>query len=227
MTQDAMIAIISRNAFYRRLHYYALAVLLIALVVIGIMIGMLYYISGNYNHPLYFATDNVGRLIQIIPVSEPNMSDDDVTAWAMEAVQSAYSYDYVNFHSQLQGAQKYFTEYGWSKYMDALVASNNLVALERRKMVAIATVVDKPTILKKGLLPSGAYAWRIQMPVLVTYLLPPYDDTQKFNNPLDITVIVQRQPILQSYKGLGVVQLVGAIASAPVNTPAPVSTTPP
>lgn len=228
MTQDAIQAVITRNMFYRRLHYYALMVLLVAVIVIGIMMGTLIYISGTgYNHPLYFATDHVGRVLKITHVSQPNMSEDEVVAWAVQAVESAYTYDYVNFRSQLQSAQKYFTEYGWGNYMDALKASNNLVALNDRKMVAYANVVDKPVILTRGLL-SGAYAWRIQMPVLVTYLLPPYDDTAKFSNPVTVTVIVQRQPMLQSYKGLGVLQLIGRIAAAPVGVPppAPVSTTP-
>lgn len=224
-TNDAMKAIIIRNAFYRRLHYYALVVLVIAVMVIGIMASVLYYISGNYTHPVYFATDDVGRLIKIVPVSQPNMSEDEVLDWAVDAVQAAYSYDYVNFRRQLQSAQKYFTEYGWNNYMSALKASNNLVALDQRKMVVVAAVVDKPTIITKGLL-SGAYAWRIQMPVLVTYLLPPYDNTAKFSNAITITVIVQRQSILQSYKGLGILQLIGAIATAPLPPSPHLSTTP-
>lgn len=225
MTQDAMQAIFVRNAFYRRLHYYALAVLLVALIVIGIMIGTLYYISGNYHHPLYFATDNVGRIIKIIPVEYPNMSEEEMLGWTIEAVQSAYSYDYLNYRQQLQNSQKYFTQHGWSRYMRALTASNNLVGVKQYKMVAIATVIGKPTILQRGLI-GGAYAWRIQMPVLVTYLQPPYDNSKRYSNSIVITVIVQRQQVLQSYKGLGILQLIGEIAKAPIPATPPLSTTP-
>lgn len=226
MSQDAVKMIITRNLFYRRLHYYALSVLLVAFMVIGIMISVLVYISGNYTHPLYFATDSVGRLIKIIPNSQPNMSNDEVVNWAVDAVEAAYSYDFVNYRGQLQSAQKYFTEYGWNTYMDALKASNNLVALNERKLVAVASVVDKPVITTTGLL-GGSYAWKIQMPVLVTYYLPPYDDSAKFSNSIMVEVIVQRQSVLSSYKGLGVLQLIGQIAAAPVSLPSPpLSTTP-
>jgi len=224
MTQDAMQAVITRNAFYRRLHYYALAVFAVAIVVIGILIGMLCYISGNYHHPLYFATDNVGRLIKIIPVSQPNMSEEDMFDWAVEAVQSAYSYDYLNYNGQLQRAQKYFTTYGWSKYMTALTASNNLLGIKQYKMVAIATVVGKPTVLQRGLV-GGAYAWQLKMPLLVTYLQPPYDDTGRYSNSIEITVIVQRQHVLQSYKGLAILQIIGEVAKAPVPATPPLTTT--
>jgi hypothetical protein len=50
--------------------------------------------------------------------------------------------------------------------------------------------------------------------MLITYLLPPYDDKSSFSNPLQVEMIVQRQPVLQGYKGLGVLQIVGSIATA-------------
>jgi intracellular multiplication protein IcmL len=118
----------------------------------------------------------------------------------------------VKYHYQLQSAQKYFTNYGWSNYIKALNASNNVVALKERKMIVIAHVVGKPKILAQGIL-SGAYAWKFSMPVLISYSLPPYDDKSKFTNPLTVTLIVQRQPILQSYKGLGIVQIIGSMAA--------------
>jgi len=225
MTQDAIAAIITRNNFYQRLHYYALAVLAVAIIVIGIMMYVVYYISSTSGFPLYFATDNVGRLIKIVPVSQPNMNDDETIAWTVDAVVAAYSYDYINFRGQLQNAQKYFTPYGWTKYMDGLTNSGNLAALQANKWVQKVEVVDKPVILSKGLLHSGAYAWQIQMPLLVTYATPPYD--AKSSYPLIIKVVVQRQSILQSYKGLGIAQFLGEVAKAPLDTHvAPISTTP-
>ena len=70
--------------------------------------------------PIYFATNNVGQLIHVSTVSKPEMTEEDVAHWVVEAVETAYSFDYLNYHSQLQGAQKYFTSFGWSKYIAAL-----------------------------------------------------------------------------------------------------------
>jgi hypothetical protein len=53
------------------------------------------------------------------------------------------------------------------------------------------------------------------MPVLVTNWIPPYDNDSNFINALNVTVIVQRMPILQSNDGVGIVQLVASIASLP------------
>jgi intracellular multiplication protein IcmL len=204
---DALILIFSRNAFYKRLHFLALFAFLLSLFVIVFLILTFHYLYRNPTRPIYFATDNVGRLIYIVPVNTPNMSPAEVTAWTIEAVVAANSYDFINYRAQLQGAQKYFTEYGWNKYMQALRASNNLLGVINYKEIVTAEVVDQPKIVKQGIL-AGAYAWQYQMPLLITHSRPPYDGTDSYNNSYLVTVLVQRQPILQGNKGLGVVQLV-------------------
>lgn len=222
---DALVQVMNRNAFYKRLHYLVFFAFVLALIVIVILISILVFLVKHSSNPIYFATDQVGKLIQVVPTDQPNMSLTQATAWAMEAVTSAYSYDYLNYRSQLQDAQKYFTNYGWSNYMSALSASNNLLALTQRKQIVIATVVDQPKLLAQGLL-SGAYAWKFSMPLLVTYWEPPYDDKSKFYNPIEITVIIQRQPILQSYQGLGIVQLIARLSAGSSNQPQEISSAP-
>jgi intracellular multiplication protein IcmL len=212
-TTDALIAVLKRNAFYKRQYLLALCALCLSFIMMVVLGWVLYFLLQHPARPLYFATDKVGRLIQIVPVTQPNMTTQQVITWAIRAVEDIYSYDYVNYHSQLQSAQKYFTNYGWTKYMNALTLSNNLLALEQRKMIIIANVVEQPTLLAQGLL-GGSYAWKLQMPVLVTYWLPPYDTKSKFSNPLNITMLIQRQPELQSYQGLGILQIIGSFATA-------------
>lgn len=210
---DAMALIFARNAFYRRMHFLALGIFVLTIFVNICLVFILYFIYTNPTKPAFFATDDQAKLIHIIPVSQPNMSNDEVIAWTIKAVQDALSFNYVNYREQLQNSQKYFTNYGWNKYMDALTANNNLIAVYTRKLVGIATVVGQPKIVTQGLL-SGAYAWKFEMPVLVTYLQPPYDQKSRFTNPLELSVIVQRQPVLQSNQGLGILQLVANIATA-------------
>lgn len=220
MTSEALTLIFSRNSFYKRLHRLALAMLAVSWLIILVLGLIIFFLWKNPTPPIYFATDSVSRLIKLIPLSQPNMSTADVMAWTAEAVQAAYSYDYVNYGSELQASQKYFTTYGWTQFIRALTASNNLLAVKQRKMVVSASITGTPTILAQGIL-AGKYAWKFQMPVTVTYLMPPYDNSEDatFTNNLMLTVIVQRQSALQSYKGLGVVQMVAALTSGIAPTP--------
>ncbi|OGT36585.1 MAG: hypothetical protein A3F11_08295 [Gammaproteobacteria bacterium RIFCSPHIGHO2_12_FULL_37_14] len=206
--QDALVAIFTRNAFYRRLHYLVLLTFALSLVVIAILIGIIVFLLKNPTKPLYFATDEIGRLIQDVPLDQPNMRPEEVVAWAIEAVQAAYSYNYINYRSQLQNAQKYFTTYSWQDYMRALKDSNNLIGVIQRKIIVLARVVGEPKLITQGIL-GGAYAWRYQMPVLLTNWGPPYNEQSKSLNALSVTIVIQRQPLLQSYKGLGILQFIG------------------
>lgn len=213
-TNDALELVFARNMFYRRLHFLALGAFAISLVVIGILISTIIYIKRTPYHPYYFAADNVSRLLQIIPVNTPNMTNDQVMKWTIKAVQGAFTFDYINYHKQLQNAQKYFTPYGWSQYMNALTSSNNLVGVIQRKMVSLAQVFGQPKLLVQGIL-AGAYAWQFQLPLLVTYTST--TDNVSYANPLIITVIVQRQPALEGNAGLGIVQMIAAEANLPSN----------
>lgn len=223
--KDALVLIVERNAFYKRMHMLALVVLLLCLLVIGMLVSSVVYLTRNPTHPLYFATDAVSRLLNIVPVSVPNMSQNDVIAWAEEAVERSYAVDFVNYRQQLQTVSRYFTTYGWYQFMKGLTASNNLTAIQQRRMIVLAQMVGQPKIVTEGIL-AGAYAWKFELPVLVTYWLPPYNDTSKILNPLVVSVIIQRQPILQSYQGLGVIQMIGTLAPTQNSAPPQISATP-
>jgi intracellular multiplication protein IcmL len=221
-THDALTLVFERNRFYRRQYLLALFAFAISLCAIVVLILMLGYLIRNPRNPIYFATDNVSRLIYIVPVDEPNMPTSEVYAWSIDAVQRILSYDFMNYRSQLQGSQKYFTELGWNTYKEAFTASNNLPSVLENRMIVLARVIAQPEVVKQGLL-GGAYAWQLKMPVLIIYWKPPYDDNSKFSNALVQNIIVQRQPILQSYKGLGIAQLYFTTPSSASNQPAEIS----
>lgn len=203
---DALTLIFLRRDFYRKKFYFVLCIFILNLFSIGMLTGMLYYLMKHPSHPWYFIADPVGRLLREVPVSEPNMTLEEVTAWAVEGVQSAYTYDYMNYRAELSRAQRYFTDYGWRNYMNGLTASNNLVALQQRKFIQFGTVVQLPQLDIQGHM-GNTYAYKFRIPVLMTYWYPPYDDKSKFYNPLMVTVTIQRRSLFNSYKGLGIAQM--------------------
>jgi len=215
---DAMQMVQLRNQFYQKKFYYSLGIFILMLIMAGILIGALVYLIKHPTRPVYFVADEVGRLMYEVPLSQPAMSLEEVTAWTVDAVETANTFNYINYRAQLQGSEKYFTQYGWQEYMKALQASNNLLSLEPRRMIFLAKVVQPPQLITQGIL-GGAYAYKFEMPVLISYLTPPYDNVlgkSRFDNAFVVDIIVQRQKILSSYKGLGIVQL---IMSAPQQVP--------
>ncbi len=205
---DALVLVHLRNEFYRKKFRFILGVYSLSLLMNVVLICIIVYLVRHPTPPLYFPADKSGRLIQVVSLQQNNMmSNEEVSRWVVEAIEAAYSYDFYNYRGQLQNAEKYFTTYGWRSYMNALTASNNLLALTERKQIVTARVVAPPKLINQGIL-SGALAWKYQMPVLVTYLMPPFNDKFRITNALIITTIVQRQNELQSYKGLGIIQMI-------------------
>jgi intracellular multiplication protein IcmL len=212
-SNDALQMIFERNQFYRRQCMLALGAFGMALLVICALIFVLIFVIRNPIAPLYFATDNVGRLIKVVPVSEPNMSPEEVSKWVTHAVEAANTYDYVNYRTQLQSAQKYFTPYGWLNYMNGLRASNNLIGVTKRRLIVQAQVVDVPKMVAHGTI-AGAYGWQYELNLLVVFRQPPYDDKSSFSNTYNVTLIIKRLPILQSSDGLGILQMVSTALDA-------------
>jgi len=203
---DALIMIVLRQVFYLQQLRLALGALLVLLVLISILASMLVYFLKHPVHPIYFATNKLGQLMVEPPLNQP-FQIEQVNKWVTTAIEAAYSYDFINYRQELQNAQKYFTDYGWRQYMKGLQASNNLLALTQRRLIVGAAVQGIPKLLVQGIL-GNQYAWKFEIPVLLTYLTPPYDEKSQFSNPLIITVIVKRQKLSESDHGLGVVQMI-------------------
>src|SRR3990167_5297282 len=180
---DILKVVFQRNGFYRRQYFLVLGVFAFSWVVMAILVYDLIYLSKQSVRPLYFATDSVSRLIRVIPETMPNMTEAQLSAWVVAAIQAAYSYDYINYRSQLQSAQKYFDPFGWSEYMKALTKSNNLLALTRNKMIVEAKIVGAPKLMAEGML-GGARAWKHDVNVLVSYWTPPFGVQPDFENSL-------------------------------------------
>lgn len=186
----ALELVILRNAFYRDNYHRALIGLLLLIAVNVLLAGAVIYTMVSPVKPQYFATTADGRMINWHPLSDPAVPDSFVTQWSSNAVRQAFSLDFVHWRQQLQEASNDFTNYGWKTFLSALQKSNNLTTLTSLKMVSNAAITGAPKILKEEVV-DGRYAWKIQMPILVTY-----ENAQRsIPMPMDITLIVLRVPV--------------------------------
>lgn len=186
----ALELVMLRNIFYRDSHRRALVGLLLLVLLNVLLLGAIIYKVSNPPKPEYFAATSDGRMITWEPLTAPAVSDDFVLQWTGNAVRKAFSLDYLHWRDQLQSASVDFTDFGWSSFLDALKKSNNLSTLTNLKMVSDATITGAPTILKKQVV-DGRFAWKIQMPILVTY----QNADRSIPVPMNVTVIVLRVPV--------------------------------
>lgn len=200
---DAIIAVAMRNNFYRDGQRKLIAILLLSFLcnlILGLTLG---YIITHPPAPKYFATSINGRITPLFPLNEPNQSDSAVLQWANQAAIAAFTYNFVNYRSELQASSGFFTADGWDQFLNALQQSNNLEAVKAKKLIVSAVATRAPVILQKGIL-NGRFAWRVQMPVLVTYQSAS-EFTQQNNV---VTMLISRVSTLNSPRGIGIAQFV-------------------
>jgi intracellular multiplication protein IcmL len=174
---------------------------LISLLFNILAIYSVFYVYTNPPEADYYSTSVNGNSSPLIPLTQPNTSDSVVTQWANLASIAAFTYDFVNYESQLEEASDYFTRDGWESYLQSLEESNNLNTVISKKLVVSAVALSTPLILKKGFI-NGIYSWRIQLPILVTYQSAS-DVTQM---KLIINLLMTRISTRENYKGVGIEQ---------------------
>lgn len=211
MTEDALTAVAIRNNFYKDGQRKVIFILLLSLVANLVFGGMLVYMVSHPPEPKYFATSINGRITPLFALNEPNQSDSAVLQWANQAAIAAYTYNFVDYRSELQASSGFFTAEGWTQFLTALKDSNNLDAVRAKKLIVSAVATRAPIILQKGIL-NGRYSWRVQMPILVTF-----QSASEFSQQNNVvTMLITRISTLNSPRGIGIAQFVVGPASGGV-----------
>ena len=210
MAEDAVKLITQRNEIYRDSYHRVVMVLLISIIVNIALASTLTYLLMNPPAPKYFATSINGRITPLYPLDKPNQSDSAVLQWANQAAIASYSYNFVNYRQELQAASEFFTTAGWRQFLSALDSSGNLDAVKAKKLVVSAVATRAPVILEKGLL-RGRYAWRVQMPILVTF----QSASEFTQESYVVTMLISRISSLNSPRGIGIAQFIVGSATTP------------
>lgn len=213
MAEDALSAVVMRNEFYkdgqRKIMFAMIGSLLLNLL-LGIL---LIYMITHPPEPRYFATSVNGRITPLFPLKEPNQSDSAVLQWANQAAIAAFTYNFVNYRQELQASSGFFTAEGWQQFLDALQQSNNLAAVQAKKLIVSAVATRAPIILQKGVL-DGRFSWRVQMPILVTY-----QSASEFSQQNNVvTMLITRVSTLNSPRGIGIAQFVVGPAAGEIGS---------
>jgi intracellular multiplication protein IcmL len=190
-----------RSDFYKDNFRRMVWVLLISVCLNVVLVFSLIFFGHQQPRSYYFATTSDGRLITIVPLAEPNMSDTAVTTWVGNNLPQVYNLDFVHYRSQLQSMQGLFTPYGWQEFIQA--SGPLLSNIISQRLVVTATLTNVPIIVQKGLI-NGVYSWQVQVPLLIS---SQSGDQQSTQNVI-IRMIVQRVNNIASQQLLGISQIV-------------------
>ncbi len=203
MAFDALEEVKHRNEFYRDGYRKIIVALMLALLIIVGLVGVLFGVLTTRPTPTYFAATDTGRIIPLVPLNQPNLSDQALLQWASDAVISIYSYNFVNYQKVFQNNKQYFTDAGWTAFLSSVKASNSLSAVLSSKLIVSAVVTGAPVVINRFIF-NNNYTWKVQMPITVTMQGAGSPSTQNFM----VTLTITRISTLDSVSGVGISQFV-------------------
>ncbi len=198
-------AVLSRNgaifSVYRRLLGLTLLTCLLPIA----SFGTAFYFWQKEPSPIFLPVDEQARLIPLPPVSEKMHGDGEVLAFSKEAFKKINSYDYLGWRDQLNEAQMFFSPEAWNAYSAEFKKSNTLNTVKSRKMIVRGEVTGAPDIVAQGIAGNGVYAWRVEIPVRVSYIgHVGAVNKEAETNIVDgkVVMTIRRASLLESQRGL-------------------------
>ncbi len=163
----------------------------------------------------YVLADPTGKIVQMVPLSEPNHDDDYIIKWAIDAATRINTFDFVNYRGQFQQAKELMTPQGWRDFERGLTDAGILESVKGLHSVTTAAPTGPGVIVKKANFrwPDGVYryAWRVSFPMIVTFrsaLTNKETGQPRVNSQsVNVEVTVMRMPEYLNPQGLGVRQL--------------------
>jgi intracellular multiplication protein IcmL len=201
MSSDSLELIRLRNNFYRDNYRRVMGLLVVLSVALLILVATLIYIVLHRPEPKYYATTQAGRVLQLVPLNQPILNSAAIIDWASQVAASSYTYSFINYRQKIQKLEPYFTKNGWQSFLKGLQDSSTLTAMEANKLIVSAVVSGTPVVVNQAVL-SGRYAWKVQVPVLVTF----QSASEKYQNKYMITIVIVRDSTLQNARGIAIEQ---------------------
>ncbi len=194
--------VVIRNEFYRDGYRSLLKMTLIQCVVILGLVGAMYYVIKIHQpQHYYFATTEDGRLIPMVPLSQPNLSTPALLSWVAQATTEVMTFGFNDYRRRLQESSRNFTKRGWESFTQALQRSRIIEMVEVNQQIITAAPQGAPALNSEQLV-AGRYQWVVQIPLALTYR----SGARTSNTSLLVTVVIVRVPRLESPNGVGIEQ---------------------
>ncbi len=189
------------NDYHKDSTGYLYFIIVVQLAVIAALVGSLYFLWLQRPEPTYFAATQDGKIFRIDNLDRPYLNLKQLNQWAVEAAVASYTFDFVNWQSNLNDVKEYYTENGYKRYLQALSNAGTIDTIRSKQLVSSAVATGAPVINKEGRdQNTGRYFWEVQIPMLVTY----QSASEVIPARLLVTLTVFRVPVTESPKGIGI-----------------------
>lgn len=194
--------VVLRNEYYRDGYRLALRVSVVqSFIIIGLIAAMFFVIKVHQPENRYFATTEDGRLIPMVSLTQPNLSNPALMSWVAQAATETMTFGFADYRRRLQESSRHFTRKGWESFTSALQQGSIIESIESNRQVITAAPRGAPILQSEGEV-NGQYQWIVQIPMVLSYQAGSKTRTDTWI----VTLVVVRVPRLESPNGVGIAQ---------------------
>ncbi len=194
--------VVLRNEYYRDGYRKALRIAVVqCFIILGLIGAMFFVIHVHQPENRFFATTEDGRVIPMVALSQPNLSNPALLSWVAQASTEVMTFGFNDYRRRLQEASRNFTDRGWESFTAALQSARIIESIEANSQVISAAPRGAPVIQQEGIV-NGQYQWIVQIPMVLTY----QSGSRTRSDNWMVTLVVVRVPRLESPNGVGIAQ---------------------
>lgn len=199
---DGLSKVVLRNEYYRDGYRLALRVAVVqSFIIIGLIAAMFFVIKVHQPENRYFATTEDGRLIPMVSLTQPNLSNPALMSWVAQSATEVMTFGFNDYRRRLQEASRNFTRRGWESFTGALQEARIIESIEKNSQVISAAPRGAPVLQSEGVI-DGQYQWVVQIPMALSY----QSGSKTRSDNWIVTIVVVRVPRLESPNGVGIAQ---------------------
>lgn len=197
-----LMAVVVRNEFYRDGFRTMLRIALAEAVVIVLVI-LVFIVHVNASRPknFYFATTADGRIIQLMPLNQPNMGTSSLMSWVAQASTEVMTFGFHDYQRRMQQSSRHFTRRGWESFTAALQKARIIESVEAGKQSVTAQPRSAPILIQEGVF-NGKYRWVVDLPLTVNY----QGSVGTRTDNLTVRLVIDRVSSLENPSGVGIEQ---------------------
>jgi len=191
-----------RNEYYRDGYRMALRIAVVqSFIIIGMIAAMFYVVHVHQPENRYFATTEDGRLIPMVSLTQPNLSNPALMSWVAQASTEVMTFGFSDYRRRLQQASRNFTQRGWESFTTALERSRIIESIEANSQVISAAPSGAPVLTYEGVV-NGQYQWNVELPMVLSV----ESGSKKRTENWIVQIVIVRVPRLESPNGVGIAQ---------------------
>lgn len=143
-------------------------------VVLGLTLLLMFSLAWNSiqsvtrPEPKLLATTTDGRIRPLPLLDAPIDSRQTLLDWTRRNIPKLYSFNYVNFRSQLNKALDFTRPVTLESFQESLTKSGILTKVRNEFLILRATIANEPVILNEQVI-QGRRVWTIEIPMNLIY----------------------------------------------------------